>query len=117
MPSVLTVSSRAGPAILRVRSMPSRATISSTAEPAATPTRTARRAPRVWVASHTTKATATMPTSTAATPLAPVWAASTQTSQATVRNMGKASSWRKVSIHGPGLGRWRRSHGLKLTSR
>jgi hypothetical protein len=38
------------------------------------------------------------------TPVAPAWRATTQSSQITVANIGKASNCRRTSIHSPGRG-------------
>src|SRR6185437_5373944 len=66
---------------------------------------------------HKVIASSTIATSTRPTASAPRWLASTQTSHAAVRYIGKASTCFSVSIQRPGLGSRRASAGTKPMAR
>ncbi len=69
------------------------------------------------VKAHTSMLIATSNTSSAPAPSMPLCWPSTHTSQATVANIGKAMSLRKVTIHAPGRGSSRAMDGTQLAAR
>ena len=77
---------------------------------------TVRARPRS-VKAQTSMLIATSSTSSAPAPSMPLCWPSTHTSQATVANIGKAMSLRKVSIHAPGRGSSRATAGTQLAAR
>jgi hypothetical protein len=76
-----------------------------------------RRARPFSVSAHTTNAPLTSSASRAPAPSIPVCWPSTQTSQTTVANIGKAIRRRKVSIQAPGRGSARATAGTRLAAR